>query len=76
MTQSGRIGFPWIGNFGSIQRNSFTGPGEFKTDMSFFKTFDITERVHAQFENRVLQHIQSPRLRIQRQPDRSWNGNR
>lgn len=49
VTQSGPWVSPGIGNFGNIQRNSFTGPGEFKTDMSFFKTFDITERVHAQF---------------------------
>ncbi len=46
---SGAFSRPAAGTFGSIQRNSFTGPGEFKTDMSFFKTFNITERVHAQF---------------------------
>ena len=48
-TNSGPWSRPAPGTFGNIQRNSFTGPGEFKTDMSFFKTFTITERVHAQF---------------------------
>jgi len=46
---SGAWSRPQPGTFGNIQRNSFTGPGEWKTDMSFFKTFTITERVHAQF---------------------------
>lgn len=46
---SGAFGRPASGTIGNIQRNSFTGPGEFKTDMSFFKTFSITERVKAQF---------------------------
>lgn len=49
VTQAGPFAAPGVGVFGNIQRNSFTGPGEFKTDMSFFKTFNITERVHAQF---------------------------
>jgi len=49
VTQTGPWAAPGVGNFGNIQRNSFTGPGEFKTDMSFFKTFNITERLHAQF---------------------------
>jgi len=40
---------PGVGNFGNIQRNSFTGPGEIKTDMSFFKSFAVTERIKAQF---------------------------
>jgi hypothetical protein len=49
VTQSGPWTAPGVGNFGNVQRNSFTGPGEFKTDMSFFKTFTVTERVKAQF---------------------------
>jgi len=49
VTQSGPFTEPTPGAFGNIRRNSFTGPGEFKTDMSFFKSFTITERVHAQF---------------------------
>ena len=49
ITQSGPFADPGIGNFGNIHRNSFTGPGEFKTDMSFFKNFTITERIRAQF---------------------------
>ena len=49
VTQSGPFTEPTPGTFGNIRRNSFTGPGEFKTDMSFFKSFSITERVKAQF---------------------------
>jgi len=49
VTQVGPFSAPGVGNFGKIRRNSFTGPGEFKTDMSFFKSFTITERVKAQF---------------------------
>jgi Carboxypeptidase regulatory-like domain/TonB dependent receptor len=48
--QSGPFSDPGVGNFGNIQRNSFTGPGEFLSDMSIFKNFTITERVHAQFQ--------------------------
>ena len=47
---SGPFTRPQIGTFGNIQRNSFTGPGEFLSDMSIFKNFTITERVHAQFQ--------------------------
>ena len=50
MTQSGVFSDPGIGKFGNIQRNSFTGPGEFLSDMSIFKNFTITERVHAQLQ--------------------------
>ncbi len=49
VTQSGPFSAPGVGQFGNVRRNSFTGPGEFKTDMSFFKSFNVTERVHAQF---------------------------
>jgi outer membrane receptor protein involved in Fe transport len=53
LATNGASSGPWtrpaVGTFGNIQRNSFTGPGEFKADMSFFKTFAITERVNAQF---------------------------
>ena len=48
--QSGPFTRPQIGEFGNIQRNSFTGPGEFMSDMSIFKNFTITERVKAQFQ--------------------------
>jgi hypothetical protein len=50
VTQSGPFSDPGLGNFGNVQRNSFTGPGEFLSDMSIFKNFTITERVHAQFQ--------------------------
>jgi len=51
---------PGVGNFGNIQRNSFTGPGEFKTDMSFFKTFGITERIKAQFRGEFFNIFNHP----------------
>src|SRR5437660_12649788 len=41
---------PQIASFGNVRRNSFTGPGEFMSDMSIFKNFSITERVKAQFQ--------------------------
>jgi len=47
---SGPFTRPQIGTFGNIQRNSFTGPGEFLSDMSIFKNFTITEQVKAQFQ--------------------------
>ena len=46
---SGPWSRPAAGTFGNIHRNSFTGPGEIKADMSFFKNFTVTERVRAQF---------------------------
>ena len=50
VTTSGVFSDPGIGKFGNIQRNSFTGPGEFLSDMSIFKNFTITEKVHAQLQ--------------------------
>ncbi len=39
---------PAAGTFGNIQRNSYTGPREFRSDASLFKSFALTERVKAQ----------------------------
>jgi hypothetical protein len=50
VTQSGPFSDPGVGKFGNIQRNSFTGPGEFLSDMSIFKNFSVTERVNAQLQ--------------------------
>jgi hypothetical protein len=47
---SGAFSRPQIAQFGNIQRNSFTGPGEFFSDMSLYKNFSITERVKFQFQ--------------------------
>jgi hypothetical protein len=47
---SGPFTRPQIATFGNIQRNQFTGPGEFLSDMSIFKNFTITEQVKAQFQ--------------------------
>jgi outer membrane receptor protein involved in Fe transport len=50
VTTSGVFSDPGVGKFGNIQRNSFTGPGEFLSDMSIFKNFNVTERVNAQLQ--------------------------
>jgi outer membrane receptor protein involved in Fe transport len=50
VTQSGAFSDPGLAHFGKIQRNSFTGPGEFLSDMSIFKNFTVTERVHMQLQ--------------------------
>ncbi len=50
VTQSGPFTAPGVGQFGNVQRNAFTGPGELMSDMSIFKNFTITERVKAQFQ--------------------------
>jgi len=60
VTSVGPWSAPGVGNFGNIQRNSFTGPGEFKTDMSFFKAFSITERVRAQFRAEFFNMFNHP----------------
>jgi hypothetical protein len=49
-SSSGPFTRPTVGTFGNIRRNSFTGPGEFKADMSIYKNFTITEQVKAQFQ--------------------------
>ena len=52
LATNGAVSGPFIrpaqGAFGNVQRNSFTGPGEFMSDMSIFKGFSFTERVKAQ----------------------------
>ncbi len=60
VTQVGPFKDPGPGSFGNIKRNSFTGPGEFKTDMSFFKNFAITERVGAQFRAEFFNMFNHP----------------
>jgi hypothetical protein len=53
---------PAIATFGNIQRNSYTGPGEFLSDMSIFKNFQITERVKAQFQAEFFNVFNHPVL--------------
>jgi hypothetical protein len=53
---------PATGTFGNIQRNSYTGPGEFLSDMSIFKNFQITERVKAQFQAEFFNVFNHPVL--------------
>jgi hypothetical protein len=60
VTQSGPFSDPGIGKFGNIRRNSFTGPGEFLSDMSLFKNFTVTERVHAQLQLEVFNVFNHP----------------
>jgi hypothetical protein len=50
VTQSGPFAAPGIAQFGNVRRNQYSGPGEFLSDMSIFKNFEITERVKAQFQ--------------------------
>ncbi|MCS6952842.1 MAG: TonB-dependent receptor [Bryobacterales bacterium] len=47
--QSGPWRRPARGAFGNIGRNTLFGPGFYQTDLSIFKTFQITERWSAQF---------------------------
>lgn len=53
LTANGQTNGPWQrpqrGQFGTIGRNFIYGPSFWQTDMSFFKTFPITERVRMQF---------------------------
>lgn len=59
---SGPFRRPAVGTFGNIQRNSFTGPGEFLSDMSLFKNFTITERVKATFRAEFFNVFNHPVL--------------
>ena len=53
LTTNGQVDGPWRrpqrGVFGNVGRNRLTGPGLSLLDMSFFKNFQVTERVKAQF---------------------------
>lgn len=53
LTANGQTDGPWRrpqrGSFGNIGRNRLLGPSYSNWDMSFFKTFNITERLKAQF---------------------------
>jgi hypothetical protein len=53
LVTNGQISGPWQrpqrANFGSIGRNTLVGPTFAQWDMSFFKSFNITERFRAQF---------------------------
>jgi hypothetical protein len=53
LTANGQIDGPWRrparGVFGNVGRNRLLGPSYSQWDMSFFKSFAITERIKAQF---------------------------
>jgi len=53
LVANGQTSGPWQrperGQFGTVSRNYIYGPAFWQTDMSFFKTFNVTERVRVQF---------------------------
>ena len=53
LTANGQTNGPWQrpqrGQFGNVGRNFIYGPSFSQMDMSFFKTFSITERIRTQF---------------------------
>ncbi|MBY0373372.1 MAG: TonB-dependent receptor, partial [Bryobacteraceae bacterium] len=53
LVANGQVDGPWQrpqrGRFGTVGRNQIVGPSFAQWDMSFFKTFQINERVNAQF---------------------------
>lgn len=53
LVANGQADGPWQrpqrGRFGTVGRNEIFGPNFAQWDMSFFKTFQVTERVNAQF---------------------------
>ncbi len=49
VTSPGVFTDPGIGNLGNLQRNSYTGPAGFYSDMSAVKKFRLTERLSGQF---------------------------
>ncbi len=61
---SGPFRRPQLATFGNIQRNSFTGPGYFGSDMSLFKNFTFTERVKAQIRFEFFNVFNHPVLAL------------
>lgn len=61
---NGAFSRPEVGTFGTIQRNSFTGPGFFTSDMSLFKNVNITERVKAQIRFEFFNIFNHPVLAL------------
>lgn len=64
LTANGQTDGPWRrpqrGQFGSVGRNRLLGPSFWNVDTSFFKNFQITERVKMQFRAEgfnILNHI-------------------
>ncbi|MGH9537668.1 MAG: TonB-dependent receptor domain-containing protein, partial [Terriglobales bacterium] len=49
VTTPGAFSDPGVGNLGNLQRNSYTGPAGFYSDMSAVKKFQLTERLSGQF---------------------------
>lgn len=58
LTTNGQTIGPWRrpqkGQFGSVGRNRLVGPNFSQLDTSFFKTFQVTERVNAQFRAEIF----------------------
>jgi hypothetical protein len=59
--------------FGNAGRNSLRAPGYASTDVSFFKTFPLTEAVHMQFRSELFNVLNrtnfDPPARIVSQPE-------
>jgi outer membrane receptor protein involved in Fe transport len=49
VTSPGVFTDPGVGNLGNLQRNSYTGPAGFYSDLSAVKKFRLTERLSGQF---------------------------
>jgi hypothetical protein len=49
-----------LGTFGSVRRNSLTGPGYEEVDLSLFKNFLPQERVHGQFRAECFNILNHP----------------
>jgi hypothetical protein len=53
LTANGQVNGPWRrpqrGTFGSVGRNRLFGPHFSQWDLSFFKTFNVSERFRVQF---------------------------
>jgi hypothetical protein len=49
-------------NFGTVGRNSVSGPGFFSMDCSLFKTFRVTERVHVELRGEAFNVSNTPQF--------------
>jgi hypothetical protein len=53
---------PAAGTFGSVGRNTFSGPGLFNLDASLFRKFTITERVRAELRVESFNFTNTPKF--------------
>jgi outer membrane receptor protein involved in Fe transport len=66
LTAGGQVNGPWQrperGQFGNVGRNSLIGPSFMQVDASLFKTFEITERIGAQFRAEAFNALNKTNL--------------